>query len=216
MLMRTFKSQLVLRVLFLTGTLVLLAYLIFKMDFIFVPLAVAFLGIYQVFSLIHFTEKTNRDLSRFLLSIKYDDTSQAFASRGLGSSFKELKDAFNEVMKKLQQTRSEKEIHSRYLETIIQHVGIGLLAFKPNGTVDLINNAARKLLKVAGLRDIHGMKAEFPKLVDTLLNLKHGDKKLVKLGKEGEAGYLSIFTHAFVLRDAGIHPCFHSKYSGRA
>jgi len=171
------------------------------MDFMFVPLAVAFLGVYQVFALIRFTEKTNRDLSRFLLSIKYDDTSQAFTSQGLGSSFCELKDAFNEVMKKLQQTRSEKEIHARYLKTIIQHVGIGFLAYKTNGTVDFINNAAGKLLKVACLKDIHGMKAELPELVDTLLNLKHGDKKLVKLGNGESVGYLAISAHTFVLRD---------------
>jgi hypothetical protein len=42
-------------------------------------------------------KRTNRDLSRFLLSIKYDDTSQAFTSEGLGTSFSELKDAFSEV-----------------------------------------------------------------------------------------------------------------------
>ena len=201
MLIKSFKSQLILRVLFLTATSVLFAFLVFKTEFMFVPLAVAFLGVFQVFSLIRFMEKTNRDLSRFLLSIKFDDTSQTFTSQGLGSSFSELKDGFNEVMKKLQQTRSEKEVHARYIETIIQHVGTGLLAFKPSGRVDLINNAAKKLLKVAGLRNIRDMKAESPELVDTLLNLKHGEKKLVKLGKEGEAGYLSIFAHSFVIQD---------------
>ena len=66
---------------------------------IFVPLALVLLCVYQVFSLINFTEKTNRDISRFLLSIRYDDTSQTFSSQGLGSSFGELKDAFNEVMR---------------------------------------------------------------------------------------------------------------------
>ena len=197
----TFKSLFIARVLLLTATLILLAFLVFKMDFIFVPLAVTLLAVYQVFSLIHFTDKTNKDLSRFLLSIKYNDTSQGFTSAGLGSSFSELKEAFSEVMAKLQETRSEKEAHARYLKTIIQHVGIGLLVYKPDGTVDLINNAAKKLLKTAGLRDINSMKEGSPALVDTLLNLKHGDKKLVKLDSEGETGYLSIFAHTFLLRD---------------
>jgi len=201
MKIKTFKSQLIARVLLLTATLILLALLVFKMDFIFVPFAVSLLGVYQVFSLIHFTEKTNRDLSRFILSIRYDDTSQAFTSAGLGSSFSELKEAFSEVMAKLQETRSEKEAHARYLKTIIQHVGIGLLSYKPDGTVDLINNAAKKILKVAGLKDINSMKEGSPDLVDTLLNLKHGDKRLVKLDNEGETGHLSIFAHTFILRE---------------
>lgn len=198
---RTFKSLLIFRVLLLTATLVLLAFLIFTMDFIFVPLAVGLLGIFQVVSLIHFAEKTNRDLSRFLLSIRYDDTSQTFTSRGLGTSFHELKEAFNEVMTKFRQTRSENETRARYLKTIIQHVGIGLISYKPDGTVDMINNAAKKLLKTAGLRDIHSLEKTHPDLAHELLYLKHGDKKLVKLSRDGETGYLSIFAHTFVLRE---------------
>jgi len=200
-MIKTFKFKITVRVLLLTVTLILLAFLIFKMDFIFVPLAVALLAVYQIFSLIHFTEKTNRDLSRFLLSVRYDDTSQAFTSEGLGSSFNELKDAFSEVMAKLQETRFEKEIHARYLKTIIQHVGIGLLVYKPDGTIDLINNTAKKLLKTDGLRDINSMKDASPGLVDALLNLKNGDKKLVKLDREGETGYLSMFCHTFLLHE---------------
>jgi two-component system nitrogen regulation sensor histidine kinase NtrY len=201
MFIKTFKFRITIRVLFLAATWLLLAFLIFEKDFIFVTVAVAVLGTYQVFSLIHFAEKTNRDLSRFLLSIRYDDPSQAFISKGLGSSFDELKEAFSRVITKLQSTRSEKEVHARYLNTVIQHVGIGLIAYKPDGTVDLINNSAKKFLKVAGLRDINSLKEDFPEFVDTLLNLKHGEKKLIKLNKEDETRQVSIFAHTFLLRD---------------
>jgi two-component system, NtrC family, nitrogen regulation sensor histidine kinase NtrY len=201
MLIRTFEFRLIIRVLILAATIVLFAFLIFKREFIFAAAAVALLGVYQIYSLISFTAKTNRDLSRFLLSIKYDDISQAFTSEGLGSSFSELKEAFNQVIGKLRETRSDMEVHARYLNTIIQHVGIGLLAYKPDGTVALINNAAKKLFKVAGLNDINSMKQANPELVDSLLSLKHGDKKLLKFHREGETGYLSISAHTFLLRE---------------
>jgi nitrogen fixation/metabolism regulation signal transduction histidine kinase len=157
-------------------------------------------GAYQVYSLIYFTDKTNRDLSRFLRSIRYDDTSQAFTGEGLGSSFRELKEAFGQVMRKLQDARSEMEVQTRYLNTVIQHVGIGLLAYRPDGTVILINDAAKKILKVAGLSDIASLQRASPELVDTLLNLKNGDKKLVKFQSEGETGFFSIFARTFLLR----------------
>ena len=201
MIMKTFKFKIIIRILLLSATLISLAFCIFKTDFIFVTVAVAVLSAYQVFSLIYFVEKTNRDLSRFFLSIRYDDTSQAFISKGLGSSFNELKEAFSQVIAKLQATRSEKEVHARYLNTVIQHVGIGLIAYKPDGTVDLINNSAKKLLKVAGLRDINRMKKDYPEFVRALLNLKNGEKKLVKLDREDETRQLSIFAHTFLLRD---------------
>jgi nitrogen fixation/metabolism regulation signal transduction histidine kinase len=200
-MLQKFKSILITRVLLLTATLVLLAFLIFEMDFVFVPLALLLLAIYQVVALIRFAEKTNRDLSRFLLSIRYDDVSQTFTSKGLGSSFNELKDAFNGVMDKLRETRCENEARARYLKTIIQHIGIGLISYNQNGTVDLINNAAKKLLKTAGLREIREIEAAYPDLAHTLLHLKHGEKKLVKLNHGGETGYLSIFAHSFVIWD---------------
>jgi len=199
--MKTFRFRLVARVLLLAATLVLLAYLIWEREFLFVSAAVALLAAYQVYALIYFAEKTNRDLSRFLLSITYDDNSEAFTSQGLGASFSELKEAFSQVMRKLQETRSEAEVHARYLNTILQHVGIGLLAYKPDGKVDLINNAAKKLLNVAGLSDINNLQRTSPELVETLLKLKHGEQKLLKFQHEGETGYLSIFAHIFQLRD---------------
>ena len=153
-MLQSFKFKIVFRVLLLTATLVLLAWCIFKTDFIFVTVSVAALGACQVFSLIYFAEKTNRDLSRFLLSIKYDDTSQAFTSKGLGTSFNELKEAFSQVISKLKETRSEKEVHARYLDTIIQHVNTGLIVYRPDGTVELVNNAAKKLLRSGVLRNI--------------------------------------------------------------
>jgi signal transduction histidine kinase len=201
MFIKTFKFRIVGRVLSLAATLTLLAALMTRADLPFVTIGVALLGVYQVYALIRFVEKANRDLSRFLRSIKYDDTSQVFTSDGLGSSFSELNEAFNQVIRKLQESRSDMAVHANYLNTIIQHVGIGLLAYKPDGTIILANNAAKKLLKVAGLININSLRPTSPELIDALLCLKHGEKKLIKIQGEGETGYLSIFARTFLLRE---------------
>ncbi len=201
MFSKTYKARLIVRVLCLAATLTLFAFLVTSGELIFVTLVAALLCVYQVYSLIYLADKTNRDLSRFLLSIRYDDTSQAFIGEGLGASFSELNEAFSQVMHKLQEARSDMEAHARYLNTIIQHVGIGLLAFKPDGTVILINNAAKKLLRVSSLNDINSIRQTSPELVDALQMLKHGDNKLVKCHTEGETGYLSIFGRTFVMKE---------------
>jgi two-component system, NtrC family, nitrogen regulation sensor histidine kinase NtrY len=201
MFTKTFRFQLLTRILCLVATLIGFESLVFKSDFLFVTVAVALFAAFQIYSLVHLTEKTNRDLSRFLLSIRYDDTSQSFTGEGLGTSFSELNGAFNQVIRKLQETRAEMEVHSRYLNTILQHVGIGLLAYRPDGSVILINSAAKKLLKVPGLADISSLRQDYPELVNALLVLKHGDKKLVKFSSEGETGYLSMFARSFLLRE---------------
>ncbi len=198
---KTFKFKITFRILLLTATILLFAYLIFNMDFIFVTITVGLLAVAQVFSIIHFTEKTNRDLSRFLLSVKYDDTSQAFSSEGLGSSFSELKQAFSVVMHKLQETRSSGEVHARYLQTILQHIGTGIIVYKQDGTVNLINNAAKKILKISLLKNINDLQQKYPKLADILLHLKQNGKRLINLRMDNETGYLSIYSHPFVIKE---------------
>jgi two-component system nitrogen regulation sensor histidine kinase NtrY len=201
MFWKTFQFRITTRVLLLAATLLLFAFIVAGYRLPFLTVAVFLLAVFQVYSLIRFTEKTNRDLSRFLLSIKYDDTSQSFRSEGLGSSFTELKEAFGLIMRKIREKRSEAEVHARYLNTIIQHVGIGLLIYKTDGTVDLINNPAKKLLNVAALRNINDLKRISPDLVAILQQLKHGDKKLVKIYCEEETRHISLSSCTFLLRE---------------
>jgi len=46
--------------------------------------------------------------------------------------------------------------------------------------------------------------ADVSRAYRALLNLKHGDKKLVKFQSEGETGYLSIFAHTFFAEEKYI------------
>jgi nitrogen fixation/metabolism regulation signal transduction histidine kinase len=158
-----------------------------------------FLILYQVFALIRCVEKTNQYLSRFFLAIKYGDFSQTFTGKELGGSFKELVTAFDEVMDKVRQTRSEKEEHYRYLQTIVRHVGIGLMAFTADGSVDLINTAAKRMLKVARLKNIQSLNSFSPSLVDAFFSLKSGEKALVKIPDQDME--LALHAAEFRLKD---------------
>jgi nitrogen fixation/metabolism regulation signal transduction histidine kinase len=139
-------------------------------------LIIAILIIYQIYALIAYVDKTNRDLSRFLHAIKHTDFSQSFTGTGLGSSFRELNAAFSDVIEQFRKARSEKEEHYRYLQTLVQHVGIGLISFKPDGEVDLINTAAKRLLRVSHLKNILSLQSSYPRLVETLPHMKSGER----------------------------------------
>ncbi len=201
MIYHHFRFHCILRVLLLGATIGLLAYLASRTTLYVTIVIVAALVMYQVYDLIHYVEKTNRDLTRFLQSIQYADFSQTFTGGGLGSSFDDLKAAFMRVTDEFRRARAEKEEHSRYLQTVVQHVAIGLLAFKGNGAVDLINNAAKRLLRVPHLKNIAALEALSPALVNTLHRLKSGERALVKI--EDREGLLQVAVSAtqFKLRD---------------
>jgi nitrogen fixation/metabolism regulation signal transduction histidine kinase len=145
-------------------------------------------------------ETTNRDLARFFQSIKYGDFTQSFKDDSMGSSFTSLRNTFTEVANAFRKTRTEKEEHYHYLQTIVQHVGIGLLTFQPDGEVELMNNAFKRLLKISHLKNIQSLESISQNLVQTLFRLKPREKALVKFEKNNETMHLALFATEFKLR----------------
>jgi len=198
--MKRFHFNCIIRILLLSATLCLLAFLFIQTDFIAAGIFTCLLAAYQIFALIRYVTQTNRDLSRLLDSIKYADFSQSFTNSLKGSGFEELHSAFTDVIKKFQTEKLEKEEHFRFLQTIVDHVGIGLVAFNPSGEVELINNAAKKLLKITRLGNVRDLEAVSPKLAQKMLKLSTGGKDLVKLQRGDDLLQLSIYATGFVMR----------------
>jgi nitrogen fixation/metabolism regulation signal transduction histidine kinase len=200
MVYKHFRLNCFIRVLFLAVTLCIFFYLLIQTTLYSATFIAGIIIFYQLYALIYYVEKTNRDLVRFLQSIKYGDFSQSYKESGLGSSFDALKNAFTEVSNAFRKTRGEKEEHYRYLQTVVQHVGIGLITFKPNGDVELINTAAKRLLKVTRLKNIKSLESLSKLLVNKLFKLKPRENALVKVEDNNEILYLSLYATEFKLR----------------
>lgn len=198
--MKKFYIYCIIRVLMLSATICLLAYLFFQTDFMAAGIFIFLLAAYQIFALIRYVTQTNRDLTRLLDSIKYADFSQSFGNNLKGAGFEELHTAFTEVIKEFQSAKLEKEEHFRFLQTIVDHVGIGLIAFDPEGEVELINNAAKKLLNISRLGNIADLEPISTRLPAKLRELSPGANELVKLQQGDDLLQLSIYATGFVLR----------------
>ncbi|MBN1222127.1 MAG: ATP-binding protein [Candidatus Aminicenantes bacterium] len=204
MVYKRFRTQVTARILLLGISLVLLFYLIFRTQLFAALLITAVLILYQVYALIRYTETTNRDLSRFFQSIKYADFSQTFKDDGRGSTFSELRNAFNDVCDAFRKARSEKEEHYHYLQTVVQHIGVGLIAFQKNGDVELINTAAKRLLNVPRLKNLKFLEPFSKPLVDRFLQLGPKERALVKVEDKGESLHLALYATEFKLGGQAI------------
>jgi two-component system nitrogen regulation sensor histidine kinase NtrY len=200
MVFRQFRLQCTFRVLLLGVTLFLFVSLIIQTKWYAVVLVCGGLVLYQLYGLIRFIEKTNRDLTRFLQSIQYSDFSQTFSDRGLRSSYRELSEAFNNVLTAFRNTRAEKEEQYRMLQTVVQHVGMGLIAFRKDGEVELINTAAKRLLHVQRLKNIHGLNSSYRPLRDTILGIKPGEHRSVKIEDHSDFQQLALYSTGIKLR----------------
>ncbi len=210
MIYRLFRLQIIIRVLLISATVLLLFFLIFRTDFYATSIIVGLGIILQIYGLVRYVDQTNRDLSRFLLAIRHGDYSQTFTPKISGKSFEELHAAFNEVMNFIREQRSGKEEHYWYLQAVVQHIGIGLIAFRKNGEVDLINNAAKRLLRTListkekgpselSLRTIESLEEISKPLGAAVIGLRDGGKRIVKIETKDDIFHLAVYATAFKL-----------------
>ena len=149
-------------------------------------------------------EEKNRELASFLESIRYSEFTRSFQISDTGSSFDELSQAFNDVMSDFQQVRSEREEHFHYLQSIVQNIDVSILAYQRDGTVEMINPAAKKLFQVNTLKNIHKLRPLSEQLANTLLNMNPGENKLVKVQDEDDILQLAIYATEFKVKDKVI------------
>ncbi len=122
-----------------------------------------------VANLYRYVTSLNRKLTRFLESVRYSDFAVAFrADSNLGPTFQELNEQFNEVLDAFRQARAEKEANLHYVNTIVQHVSVGLLTFDAAGQVELVNQTALRLLNTYRLRTLNDLNGIHPALADLL------------------------------------------------
>jgi len=200
MVYKRFRLQVVLRVILIVITVLLIFLLHQETAYAVSTLILSLLLIVEVISLIRYTEQTNQKLRRFFESIRHADFTSTFTENELGKSFEGLNNEFNQVIEAFNKNKTEKEEHFNYLLTVIQHVSIGIIVYKTSGDVDVYNNSVKRLLQVKHLRKIEHLKSVSTELPEVLLNMKAGDKNLVKLFIEDEMLQISISATAFRMR----------------
>jgi len=141
--------------------------------------------IIELVELFHFINVTNRKLTGFLESIRYSDFVSSYNSgKRLGSSFRELDESFNGVMDAFRKTREEKEEHWQFLNTVIQHISVGIITFDSNGDVGLANTVAKRYLGTPQIRNISEVLSVSPTLHDQLQQIKPGKSQLLNINTQ--------------------------------
>ena len=188
----------------LTGTIFVFVYLVNKTQLTFTTIAVLLFAVVQIMLLIRHVDKTNQLLNSFLQSIRYSDFTRTFQVESTDSSLNKLKTTLNEVIRDFQSVRAEKEESYHYLQTIIQHIGIALIAYQRDGSVELINNATKRLFQVRNLPNIQVLSSYSHELVQKLLTIKHGENALVKVRDKDDLLQLSIYGTEFKIHNRNI------------
>ncbi|NPD46614.1 MULTISPECIES: PAS domain-containing sensor histidine kinase [unclassified Lentimicrobium] len=191
MISNTFRTSVVIRLVFIVINTFLFIWLFESHNYITSTISFVVM-IIQMVLLIKYVEQTNRKLTRFFDNVKYNDFTSSFVSENKGESFNKLNESFNQVIQQFVKTRAEKEEHHNQLQTIVQHISIGIITYRTDGTIDIYNNAVKQLFKINNLKHIKELGSIDPDLPEKLLQLRQDDSKLIKIYQEDELMQLSI------------------------
>ncbi len=160
--------------------------------------------------LLHYLDGRNRDLTDFLNGLRYEDYALRFNTQQVPASARQLRQAFNQLNNSFQQLTRQKEVQHQYLQNVLALVNTGILAFydlhatpAPGadppavpGEVRWLNESLKQLLGVPYLRNIQALARREAALYETLLALKPGESRLVRLHQQPVLLSATAFTDA--------------------
>ena len=172
-----FRLLTIIQVVLLVATLVILAWSIFSTDHLAVPVVIAVIALLQVVGLLHYVESHVNTLEEFFAAINYEDFTRRFVEDDVDV---ELKEAFNRILARFQDARAERDIQAGYLETVVKHVPVPFIAARPDGTLSLVNNPARRLTGLPALRHFDQLAELDPALPALMQSIDPGAQQLLQ------------------------------------
>ena len=198
---KRFRVQVALRVAAIAALVAGAAYLVLELQLYLPGGLVGACAIPVAVSLVRYTEKTTRDLTRFLESVRYADFTRRFTTDGRGPIFEALRDAFEEVTSEFRRLRAEKERQVQYLQQVVQHLGVALITYQDDGEVEIMNTAARRLLRIGPIRHVEALERVSEDLAEALRTLDSGGQAMVRVEEEDRTLQLAVRVRRFQLQD---------------
>ncbi len=168
---------------------------------LFITIAIfSVLMVVQIISLVKYLHEPNADVKEILRTINNQNYSPDDELNFTNATASQLHNSINKLLKRHKEQSSHKSEESLFFKNIVQHAGIGLIAIDEEGKVEVMNNAAKKLLQVYDIKYITELQNLSQELVDMFFKLKTGGRDLAKLNIDGELVQLSVYAIELVLK----------------
>jgi nitrogen fixation/metabolism regulation signal transduction histidine kinase len=204
MIYRNFYLNAIIRVILIFLTSLWLAYEIATPPFVYTILFLGSILLLQTYGLIWYVNKTNRELTKFFVSLKDKDSSFSINVKDKGGSFRELAKTLNETADLIKEARIEKEKQFRYLQFVVAHIDIGLIAYTRSGKVVMVNDSALALLGIRSLQSVKQLNEINKKLEQEIRTLNPGEQTVIRMTIHNNILKLLIRVTGFKFQDENL------------
>lgn len=205
MIYKNFRLNIIIRVLCIVALALALAFVIMERPMFFVLATIVLLLAASVVSLIRYIDKSNKDLTHFLLTIRQGAFTESYTSGNRGKQYEQLSGALNDIVTEFSKINLEKELHYQYLQTLNENINVAILSFNATGKLMMMNPAAKKLLNDPSFSAINHFKTIDPVLYHAVKEIKPEQRKVVHVSIGEDQYQLSVQAKEIVLNGAPVH-----------
>ena len=193
--------QVIIRVVLLLATCIVLSRIIFSPGYIHASIVVSGILIYETLEVIWYLNRTNRQLAQFFSSLPDRASSLKFIGSESGDSFRELSLRLEQISSLFQKERREKEAQHNYLNYLVEQIGVGIITFRDDGRIDLINPAAKAIFADKNIPELASLNKYNPEFEKLIKDLELNEKTLIRIIVKDELFYLTVQKSLFKLED---------------
>ena len=194
------RKQLLPKVALLTVFILITAILLARDSNVSFVLIAAAASVFHLFKLFWFLEERLNKFKSIPNDVQFDETSQSFKSSIENPALNKMGQLLNDALVKIKSARREQDSDLQFFKNVVQHIGIGLIAFRKDGSIQIANSAAKRLLRLTRTVNINDLKEVSEPLVEAVLKLKTGGRELVPMKMGDETFQLSVYAIELTLR----------------
>ncbi len=194
----------IIRVILLLATCIVLSRIVFDPQFVHTAIVLSVVLLIETMELTRYLNRTNRQLAKFFTSILDEGSSLSLNENKHSGPFKELLHKLGEISNLIQTERRERKAEYTYLNYIIEHMGVGVVTFKENGSIDLINPAAKKIFPEEILLNLSDFNTFNPEFEEMIRALELNEGALIRIMVRNELFYLTVRKSLFKLHGNSI------------
>lgn len=200
MVFRQFNTNVFIQVFLLAITCFLFVWSMYQGHLLVARFTFGCLFILQTIFLIRFVQDSNKKLYRFMELLRNKGFMERFNQLESQNSQQKMNQIYNELMDLISDIKIEKEIEHQYFQHILEIIGTCIISFKEDGKIEILNDAARKILNIGDIRTIQELNCQFPLFVSLIKEMKNNEKELCRLKTGTTVLILSINCSHFKIR----------------
>lgn len=174
----------------------------------FTVLGFAILLLLLIFDIVRYIVQVGSNISNLIVSLNNNEGSSLLSKSSAKLIDSKFLENVREIQKSVSLIKSEQVIQALFIENLLDHIEVGIIAIMANGNIKFKNGAALRLMNLTTLKSLRGLEVSNPEFYRYLVSCNPGDEKLITLYSENETKKISLKSTRFISKDEDIKLIF--------